>query len=176
MNWTLPSVRSPKHIAIATTVIVFGVSLGIPAGAQTAAPAGQPAPATVAARQAIEARKAAYALIGRNFRPLGDILKGTVKYDDADVEKGIARIAFLAGLVNEEFPESSNLGEPDTKAKPDIWSNRADFDKRLRELQLHIAALAEVNATDKAPSEAFKAAVTTLGQDCKGCHDTYKLK
>jgi cytochrome c556 len=173
MNWTLPSVRS---MSTAGASLLLGVSLALSVDAQTAPPAAQPVAATPAGRQAVEARKALYTLIGRNFRPLGDVLKGTVKYEDADVEKRIARIAFLAGLVNEEFPDSSNLGDQETKAKPDIWSNRTDFDKKLRDLQVHVVALADVNATDKGPSDAFKAAVTTLGQDCKGCHDNYKIK
>jgi cytochrome c556 len=164
MPSSLPSIR---FVSIAGAAFI-ATSLAVSVYAQTAA--------TPAARQTIEARKAAYTLIGRNFRPIGDVLKGTVKYDDVDVEKRIARIAFLSGLLNEEFPESTNLGEPETKAKADLWGNRADFDKRLREFQDHVVALADINARDKGPTDAFKAAATTLGQDCKGCHDTYKAK
>lgn len=169
MTWSVPSVRTVSTVSVSA---LLAASLSLAVQAQTAAP---PAP-TPAARQAIEARKAAYTLIGRNFRPLGDVLKGTVNYADADVETHITRIAFLSGLVHEEFPEISNLGEPETKAKADIWTNRTDFDKRLRDLQLHVVTLADVNARDKGPSDAFKAAVTALGQDCKGCHDNFKVK
>jgi len=173
MTWSLPSVRT---MSTAGGSVLLAVSLALSVDAQTAPPSAPTAAPTPAARQAIEARKAAYTLIGRNFRPLGDVLKGTVNYADAEVETRITRIAFFSGLVHEEFPESSNLGEPETKAKPDIWTNRADFDKRLRDLQLHVVALADVNARDRGPSDAFKAAVTTLGQDCKGCHDNFKAK
>jgi cytochrome c556 len=173
MSWRSLSIRT---VSIAGGSVLLAASLALSVDAQTAPPSAPSAAPTPAARQAIEARKAAYTLIGRNFRPLGDVLKGTVSYADADVETHIRRIAFLSGLVHEEFPESTNLGEPETKAKPDIWTNRADFDKRLRDLQLHVVALADVNGRDKGPSDAFKAAVTTLGQDCKGCHDNFKAK
>jgi len=42
--------------------------------------------------------------------------------------------------------------------------------------QVHAAALAEVVDKEKGATDGFKAAVAALGQDCKGCHDAYKLK
>ena len=82
----------------------------------------------------------------------------------------------MSAIPDEAFPEVSNVGEPDTKAKADVWTNRPDFDKRLKDFQAHAAALVQVNATEKGATDAFKAAVVVLGEDCKGCHDTYKVK
>jgi len=169
--------------AIAATGAALALSAGIilSANAQSAAPA--PAPAARAGgagpsptKQAIETRKAAYALIGNYFRQLGAVAKGTAPYDEADATKRAARIAFLSNLPGEAFPDVSNVGEPDTKAKADVWTNRADFDKRLKDFQAHAAALVQVNATEKGATDGFKAAVIALGEDCKGCHDTYKVK
>jgi cytochrome c556 len=173
--------------AIAATGAALALSAGIvlSANAQSAAPAPAPAPVPAAkaggagpspTKQAIETRKAAYTLIGNYFRQLGAVAKGTAPYDEADATKRIARIAFLSSLPGEAFPDISNVGEPDTKAKADVWTNRADFDKRLKDFQAHAAALVQVNATEKGATDAFKAAVVTLGEDCKGCHDTYKVK
>ncbi len=173
MSWSPLSVRV---VSPAVASMLLAASSVISLSAQTAPPAAPSAAPTPAARQTIEARKAAFTLVGRNFRPIGEVLKGNVKYEDIDVTKHIARIAFLSNLLQEEFPDSTNLGEPETKAKPDVWANRADFDKRLHDFQLHAVALAEVNARDKGLTDSVKTAVTTLGQDCKGCHDTYKVK
>ena len=173
--------------AIAATGAALALSAGIilSANAQSAAPAPAPAPAPAAraggagpspAKQAIETRKAAYTLIGNYFRQLGAVAKGTAPYDEADATKRIARIAFLSNLPGEAFPDVSNVGEPDTKAKANVWTNRADFDKRLKDFQAHAAALVQVNATEKGATDAFKASVVALGEDCKGCHDTYKVK
>jgi cytochrome c556 len=131
-----------------------------------------------AGRRAVETRRAVYTLIGANFGPLGNVVKGSTPYDEAEVAKRIDRVAFLAGLLslNESYPDASNLGEPDTKAKADIWENRPDFEKKLKEFQDHAVALARVNATEKADSDAFKTAVNTLGQDCKACHDSFRAK
>jgi len=167
-------------------VLIFGASFAFSAGAQTApapegtppavAPAPAPTPGPSPARQAIEARKAVFTLIGSNFRPLGNVVKGATPYDAADAQKRIARLAFLAELLNDAFPDVSNTGEPDTKTKAEAWTNRADFDKKLKEFQAHLATLGQVNATEKGATEAFKVAFTAVGQDCKGCHDTYKVK
>jgi len=174
--------------AIAATGAALALSAGIilSANAQSAAPAPTPAPAPAAragggagpspSKVAIETRKAAYTLIGNYFRQLGAVARGTAPYDEADATKRIARIAFLSNLPGEAFPDVSNVGEPDTKAKADVWTNRADFDKRLKDFQAHAVALVQVNATEKGATDAFKAAVVALGEDCKGCHDTYKVK
>jgi cytochrome c556 len=171
--------------AIAATGAALALSAGVilSANAQSAAPAPAPAPAARAGgtgpsptKQAIETRKAAYTLIGNYFRQLGAVAKGAAPYDETDAATRIARIAFLSNLPGEAFPDISNVGEPDTKAKADVWTNRADFDKRLKDFQAHAVALVQVNETEKGATDAFKAAVVALGEDCKGCHDTYKVK
>jgi cytochrome c556 len=142
---------------------------------QAAAPAAAPTPPS-ASKQAVENRRAAYTLIGNYFRWFGGVVKGATPYDEAEATKRAARIAFLSGVVEDAFPEGSNVGEPDSKAKPDVWSSRADFEKRLKDFQSHAQALAETTAKEKGASDAFKAAVASLAGDCKGCHETYKVK
>ena len=133
------------------------------------------APAPGAPRAAAEERRAAFKLLGSNFRPLGALLKDG-QYTAAEVKKRIAREVFIAGLLPEVFSDISNVGEPDSKAKPEVWTNRAEFDKKLAAFQEHLTTLAAVNDKDLGPSDAFKTALTTVAQDCKGCHDDYKLK
>ncbi len=129
-----------------------------------------------AGRAAVEERRAAFKLLGANFRPLGALLKDGGQYDAAEVKKRIGREVFISWLLPEVFSDASNLGEPDSKAKPEVWSKRADFDKKLKDFQDHLATLAEVNEKEKGLTEPFKTALTTVAGDCKGCHDDYKLK
>ena len=161
------------RIAIASAVLTVAAAIAVAVNAQTppAAPTG-PSPA----RQAVEVRKSIYTLIGANFRPIGAVLQGKAEYDAAEIQKRATRVAFLSGLLNEAFPDVSNVGEPDTKAKPEIWSNRADFDKRLKDFQDHVATLAAVATKEKTASDAFKTAAGAVGQDCKGCHDNFRAK
>lgn len=136
------------------------------------APAAGPSPA----KQAVENRRAAFTLIGNSFRWFGAVAKGAAPYDEAEAAKRAARIGFLAGQLDDEFPQDSNLGEPVSKATGDVWTNRAEFDKKLEKFKGDARAFQEAIAKEKGASDGFKAAVAALGQDCKGCHDTYKAK
>lgn len=166
------SVRCFFAIGTAATLAALFIAS---ANAQSAQPAAANAGPS-ATKQAVENRKAAYTLIGNYFRYFGAVAKGTIAYDEAEATKRATRIAFLSALLKENFPEGSNLGEPVSKAKADVWSNRADFDKKLEDFQSHANAFAATNAKEKSATDAFKAAVASLGQDCKGCHDSYKVK
>ena len=158
--------------ATAALVLCLGAGGTLLAHAENA-----PAPGGVnAGRQAADERKAVLKLIGANFRPLGALLKDAAQYDGAVASKRIARVSFLAGFLNESFPENSNLGEPDTKAKPDIWTHHEDFDKSLKQFQDHLVALANVNDKEKGLTEPLKVALAAVAQDCKSCHETYKVK
>ena len=129
-----------------------------------------------AGRQAAEERRAVFKLLGANFKPLGALLKGDAQYDAAEVKKRISRVAFLSAITPEVFSDISNLGEPDSKAKPEVWTKRSDFDGKLKEFRDHVATLVAVNDKEQAFSDSFKTALTTVAQDCKGCHDDFKLK
>lgn len=171
MSQSLLSSLLKRHrvVAIASALAV-GSSLSVSLSAQTAPPAPSPA------KQAIEVRKAAFTLIANNFKPVGDVLKGATPFDAAEVQKRASRVAFLSQLLGDTFPDASNVGLPDTKAKAEIWTDRANFDKRLKEFQEHAAVLAQVSTKESSASDAFKAAATAVAQDCKGCHDSFKAK
>jgi cytochrome c556 len=166
-----------REIAMtARRAMIFGGILFLSAGFVLSANS-QTAPGGLnAARQAVDERKAVYKLIGANFRPIGNILKGTTQYDAATVQKSIDRVVFLSGLLDEAFPDNSNLGDPETKAKPDIWVNRADFDKKEKDFQAHVLAFQKVNETEKGTTDAFKTAANAVAQDCKACHDDFRVK
>ncbi len=146
--------------------------------------AADPAPAPAAdkqagpnpAKQAISVRKAAFTLIGASFKPLADVAQGKAEYNQVDVQKRANRILVLSEFLDHSFPEPSNLGEPDTKAKADVWTKKAEFDSKLKEFQDHAATLAKVTATEKTASNAFKDAFGAVAKDCKSCHEGFKAK
>lgn len=137
------------------------------------ATAQSPAPPN-AAQHAIDNRKAVFTLIGNNFRPVGEILRGASSYESVEVDKYVARVAFLSGLLPESFPDISRGG--DTRALAEIWSNRADFDQRLKDFTQHAAALSQLASRHGGNSDAFKTAARAVAQDCKGCHNSYRAK
>ena len=160
------SVLKCKRLAAGVAVAVIA-GLAVPAMAQVG-----PSPS----RSAIEARKAVFTLIAANFRPLGEIVKGNKAYDAAEVQKQVDRLVFLGGFLNESFPDVSNTGLPDSKTKAEAWTNHDDFVKKIKTFQDASVALQKVVVADKSASDAFKAAVGAVGQECKGCHDVYKEK
>ena len=84
-----------------------------------------------------------------------EILRGTATYESVDVDKYAARVSFLAGLLADAFPDSSQTG--DTEAKPEVWSNRADFNRRLNEFTQHAAALSQLAKQHGGNADAFRA-------------------
>ncbi|SEQ16708.1 Cytochrome c556 [Solimonas aquatica] len=162
MTDTTVVIRRIRHAAV-----FLALSAGLSAAALAQSAGGPPTPA----KQAIDARKAIFTLTGANFKPLGDVLGGRAGYDAAEAKKRATRVAFLTTLLPEAFPDISATGE--TRAKPEIWSERADFDQRLKDYLDHTEALAA--AADKGEA-AFKTAAAAVAQDCKGCHDKYRSK
>jgi len=140
------------------------------------APAADKSAGPNPAKQAIAVRKAAFTLIGNSFKPIGDAAQGKADFNQADIQKRANRILVLSEFLNSSFPEASNVGEPDTKAKADVWTNKAEFDKKLKDFQEHAATLAKVSATEKTASDAFKDAFGAVAKDCKGCHESFKAK
>ena len=69
------------------------------------------------------------------------------------------------------FPDGTQTGH-ETKAKPEIWSDRAGFEKAAATMAAAADRLGDVAKTgDKA---AFKAAFEDLGKACGSCHRSYK--
>jgi cytochrome c556 len=165
--------KMASSVAIGTAIAAtLMLGLGLSADAQTPPPAASQAPSATAAQQAIKARKAVYTLIANSFGPLSTVAQGKAPYDNADALKRAERLSVLAAYVPDVFPEISNGGE--TKAKPEIWSNRADFDQRSKQLLDDANALLRTVKQDGKESDTFKNAVSTVAKDCKGCHDLYR--
>jgi cytochrome c556 len=164
------------RIALSSCALVLGAVLASCAMAAEGAPpaggamGGMPSPA----ERAIQYRKAVMTVVGGNFGPIGGVLAGRMPYNAADIGKRAERVAFMAGLAAEAFPEVSKDG--DTKAKPEIWTDKAGFDKAMKEFGDASAALAVLVKTDQTNSDAFKAAAGKVGQACKGCHDNFRAK
>jgi cytochrome c556 len=134
----------------------------------TAAPAPTatgPTPAEIVA-----ARQAAFNLLAGTFGGM----KGTVE-SGGEVKGlgfGARGIARWGKAIPSMFPAGTAL--PSSRAKPEIWTNRADFEAKAAALAEAGARLAEIAGTgDK---EAFAAQYKAVGQACAACHDTYRAE
>jgi len=121
--------------------------------------------------QAIKYRKSIYQVIIWNFMPMSQMAQEKIPYDAADFAERARRVNAMSYMLSEAYPVESQSGAP-TRAKPEIWANRTDFDSKLAALQDKSAELARVAAEgDFATS---KAAFFATANACKNCHDKYR--
>ena len=120
----------------------------------------------------IKMRKSTMDLISYNFGSLDAMAEGKKPFDKEEAQRNAELVARLVALPNRFFGEGTDL-EGKTKAKPEIWKNRADFDKKLDALGSEAAKLPAVASAD---NDDFKKQVNATGKACKSCHDDYKAK
>jgi cytochrome c556 len=126
------------------------------------------------AEKAIQYRQAVFKVIAGNFGPLAQNAQGKLELPPGAARKYAERLAAISEFAADAFPDISREGE--TKAKPEIWTSRAEFDKLLADLTTATRSLATVTANGSAKPEDFKAAVGAVGNACKACHDKYRAK
>lgn len=117
-----------------------------------------------------EMRQAAMKAVGQSMKDGAAINSGKTPYDPAKAKAVMGGLSTNVKKLHALFPAGSG-GDPKTEALPAVWTNKADFTKRIDEL----AKLADT--ASKAPNAAaFKPAFQAVGGTCKGCHDLYRKK
>ncbi len=122
----------------------------------------------VVAAEAYQDRHMLMEGINDAMKPLAAIAKKQAPFDAAVVKASATTIADNLKAAQGLFPAGSGGGE--SRAKPEIWTDAAGFDKQMKEAQAAAVALQSVK--DEA---AFGPALGTLGKNCKSCHDMYRL-
>ncbi len=122
---------------------------------------------------AIEYRESLMTLVGANFGPMVAMLKGEIPWDDARMAAYGKDLKAVVGLdILRGFPPGSDQGE--TRAKPGIWENLEDFQKKLEAMQTEATKLGDTAAG--ADRKAIGDQIAATGKTCKSCHDEYKKK
>ena len=150
------------HVAI-TAVCAVGVLAG-------AAMAADRKP-----EDALKYRKGVLTGLSWHFGPVAAMAKGEAPFDQAELAERAAALAALSKILGEGFVAGSGMGQLDgAKAKPEIWTDQADFRNKLEALQTATAALS-ANAGTLAQGDLGKH-VAAIGGSCKACHDSYRAK
>ncbi len=125
--------------------------------------------------EAIETRRAVFEVIKWNFAPMGAMVKGAKPFDKADFAMRAERVAVLSKMPWEAFIKGSDVKTTKAEhneAKPEIWTDAADFKAKVDAFETQSAKLAEVaKAGDEA---AMKAQFAEVGKTCKACHEKYR--
>ena len=118
----------------------------------------------------VKQRQAGYRVLGYNFGSLDAMVEGKKPYNREEAMRNANLAAAIADYPRNFFGEGTDKGE--TKAKPEIWQKRADFDAKMDKMIAAVKALPQA-AGDPA---ALKKAVSDAGAACKSCHDDYRAK
>lgn len=116
----------------------------------------------------IAARKALMKSNGGSLKALGEAVAAG---DNAAATAAAQTINENASKIPSLFPEGSGTGE--TRAKPEIWQNFADFRAKANDLE---SASAKVVADAQAGNLGSdpKAVVGSIGKTCGACHEAYR--
>ena len=126
------------------------------------------------AQKATETRQSVLKVVGWNIGPLGAMARGLVPYDADLVARNAERIAWMSSMIPDAFRADTREHAVETEALPVIWENYARFEELAANAQASAERLAEVAASgDEA---AGKQAIGALIDDCRACHNDFRLK
>jgi len=124
------------------------------------------------AEDAVKYRKSALFVMQQNFGRVAGMAAGKIPFDAKVAADSAATADFMAKLPWAGFGPGTDKGE--TKAKPEIWANKAKFDDYAGKMQTEMSKLAV--AARGGNLDAIKAAVGDTGSTCKACHDEFRAK
>ncbi len=124
-------------------------------------------PSAIAAddKEIIEYRQHIMNTLNEQAAALGMIMSYAIPDDNAVAH--FQAIALTAKTALKAFEPKVQGGE----AKPDVWSNWADFSKRMNEFVQNSEAVAKAG-TAQGKEAAMQRVLEAL--PCKGCHDIYR--
>ncbi len=125
----------------------------------------QPSP-----QQIVAARQAAFHMSGAAMGNIkATIDRGGDPKSQAYAARGVAR---WAGALPTLFPQST-AGITPSRARPEIWADKADFNAKAAAFAAAAAQLAA--AAESGDKEAFTGAWRATGATCGACHDLYQV-
>ena len=113
------------------------------------------------------ARQTLMKTIGGATKALGDMAGGKVAYDASAAEA--AKAALLAASLEIEAKFTPTTTDPAEEAKPEVWTNWADFLIKAKALTDATTAL------DASSAEGIGAGMAGVGGSCKSCHTAYRM-
>ena len=143
---------------------LIAISLTVIAGCMSAT--------AFAADDPITARKGLMKSMGAAAGVGGGMIKGEIPFDPKVAMLVLATANGVSHSLGSFFPEGSDAGM-ETTASPKIWEDMAGFSGRISEFQADTQAAFDSKPADL---EAFKAAFGSVAENCKGCHENYRVK
>ncbi len=150
----------PLKLGPTLAVAVLGLAAATPALAQFQKP-----------EDAVKYRQGAFTVMASHFSRIGAMVNGRVPFDAAAAQANADIAVMLSKLPYTAFGEGTDKAG-NTRAKPVVWSKRAEFDAAAKKMQDELLKLQA--ATKTGNLDQIKAAFGPVGQTCKGCHDEFR--
>jgi cytochrome c556 len=123
--------------------------------------------------RAIKYRQAVMYAMNANVAILGAMAKGDVPYNKDRAVRSAEFVSQLAAMPVDGFvPVSPKAGT--SKAKPEIWTDKAKFDKLAESLQAETPKL--VAAARTGELSQLRSALSAVGKICNDCHDDFRIE
>ena len=123
--------------------------------------------ATGIVKERMEAMKS----VGAEMKVIAGMLQGKVGFDAGRLEKAAMVINSHAVKIEHLFPKGSD--HKPTRALPEVWSDKVEFDKLGKELAMAAQVLAGKAKVAKSAGEV-KMEIITVGKNCKACHKKFR--
>jgi cytochrome c556 len=121
----------------------------------------------------LKLRKAAYSLMNYSLGTLDAMTAGKRPFSKEEALRNAELLAQLATIPKGFFGEGTDkAGE--TRAKPEVWTNRADFDAKMDKMIQETGKLAQAAKTGD--PAIVKKAVHDVDEACAACHEEYRTK
>ncbi len=126
-----------------------------------------------ALKDAKDAREAHMELYSFNLSLLGRMAKGEMPYDADAAGKAAANLATLTAMDQARYwiEGTDEMSIDETRAKPEIWENMADFQAKGTAL---VDATQTMEGAAGQSLEALQGAMGPLGGACGACHKAYR--
>ncbi|MDT8858072.1 cytochrome c [Paracoccaceae bacterium Fryx2] len=116
----------------------------------------------------VKARMDLMSTIGMNLKTLGDMAGDKTPFDAAAAET--AKAALIAASADIPVKFEPEAEDPVSEAMPDIWMTWDVFLTKADTLDKAAAAM------DVASVDGIKAGMGAMGEACKDCHTTFRMK
>ncbi|PSJ81020.1 c-type cytochrome [Neisseria iguanae] len=124
------------------------------------------------AKAAVEERERLMDIFKDAASIMGKMIKGETPFDAAAFQAAADSMAENADKPWEHYTEESAKEESD--AKPEVWSKPEEFKQAAEKFVAATVALK--TAAAEGNLEAVKKPFGDVGQSCKACHDSFRVK
>ncbi len=122
--------------------------------------------------QPVTKRRAVFKEMVRTLEPMGMVARDRKDYQAAEFLASAQALQKLASQPWPLFTPDSNY--PPTHARVEVWQKPADFKAAQDAFTGDVGAL--VQAAQSQDLARIKAAVNSVQQSCKSCHDNFRSK